>query len=341
MTKVYIHYFSGTGNTKRAVDVISENLKQNNFDVHKLVIGKDRLVTMDNSALHIFAFSILSWSAPVLVKKYLRRLAAGRGAKAALFAVYAGDPGQALVDAQKILKNRQFDVFLSGGACYPNNWSQMTNPVPADEAKEALAAGDQTALDFSNSFIKGEAKQHPSFASGHLLTRIIAFFFALFGRRFLGKAYIVDSNCNHCGVCIKSCPVCTINMSGLIRKKPHWRFNCEDCARCINICPQKAIQVSMPKLIIHSLLLIAGIGACFPAAGFMSVMVPGVFRIAGWILGFAIALMAALWLQFVLLDRILFLLEQISPFQKFFQMNFTKNYNRYMAPGFKPEKLNQ
>jgi Pyruvate/2-oxoacid:ferredoxin oxidoreductase delta subunit len=336
MTKVYIHYFSGTGNTKRAVDVISEDLKKHNFEVKKLVIGKDKLVNLDNEALHIFAFSILSWSAPVLVQKYLRRLAPGRGAKAAAFAVYAGDPGQALVDAQKILRNRQFDVFLSGGACYPNNWSQMTNPVPADEAKDVLAAGDQTALDFSNSFIKGEAKQHPSFASGHSLTRIIAFFFALFGRRFLGKMYIADSGCNRCELCIRTCPVHTIKLSGVISKKPHWGFNCEDCARCINICPRKAIQVSIPRLALHSLFLIGLIIACFPLAGSVAQFLPESYRMGGWVAALIILFGIALWLQFIIIDRLFFVVEQIPGLKRFFEKSYTKNYNRYIAPGFKP-----
>jgi ferredoxin/flavodoxin len=341
MATVFIHYFSGTGNTKRAVDVMTGDLQKNGFEVRQFFITDRKPVISENADFNIFAFSTLSWSAPALVKKYLRRLPKGLGTKAAVFAVCAGNPGQGIFKMEQLLSRKGFQVFLSGSAVYPNNWSQMTNPPTLAEAKEKLASGDSMALDFAESFRKGRQQLSSKEKSGSLMTRFAAFFFGLFGRRFLGKAYIVDSNCNRCGVCIKSCPVRTINMSGLIRKKPHWRFNCEDCARCINICPQKAIQVSMPKLIIHSLLLIAGIGACFPAAGFISAIMPGVFRIAGWILGFAIALMAALWLQFVLLDCILFILEQISPFQRFFQKNFTKNYNRYTAPGFKPEKLNQ
>jgi Pyruvate/2-oxoacid:ferredoxin oxidoreductase delta subunit len=340
MPKVFIHYFSGTGNTKRAVDVISENLKKNNFEVKQLVIGETKPVITEKGALHIFAFSILSWSAPVLVKKYLRRLPRlpqGEGAKAALIAVYAGDPGQALVDVDLFLKNRQYDVFLSGGACYPNNWSQMTNPPDATKIKDILDGGDQAALDFSNSFIKGERKQHPSFESSHSLTRMIAFFFSHIGRRFLGKMYIADSNCNRCELCIKTCPVHTIKMTGIIRKKPSWRLNCEDCGRCINICPQKAIQVSIPRLVLHVLILIGFIIASFPLAGFAARYIPVTYRIVGRIGALVIILFFALWLQFAIIDRLIFFLEQIPAFKGFFEKSSTKKYNRYIAPGFKPD----
>lgn len=337
MPIVFIHYFSGTGNTKRAVGVITNDLEKSGFEVKQFAIGKVMPDIVENADYNIFAFSILSWSAPVLVKKYLRRLPQGGGKKAAAFAVYAGDPGHALLEIDRLLKHKQFEVFLTGGARYPNNWCQMTNPPDVTKIKDILAGGDQAALDFSNSFIKEERKLHPSFESSHSLTRVIAFFFSHIGRRFLGKMYIADSNCNRCELCIKTCPVHTIRLAGFIRKKPRWRLNCEDCARCINICPQKAIQVSIPRLMIHSLILIGFIIASFPLAGFAAHYIPGAFRIFGWIGAFTIMLFFALWLQFAVIDRLIFFLEQIPAFKGFFEKSFTKNYNRYIAPGFKPE----
>ncbi len=338
MAKVFIHYFSGTGNTKRAVDVITGDLQKNGYEVQQLAITDLEPAHTENGDFNIFAFSTLSWSAPVLVKKYLRRLPEGQGKKAAILAVYAGEPGQAIVKIEQLLGKKGFDVFLSGGALYPNNWAQMTNPPTASEAKETLAGGDRMALDFAEHFRKGEQRLISKEKAGSFVTRFAALSFGLFGRRFLGKAYIADSHCNRCGLCLQTCPVHTIKMAGVIGKKPHWKFNCEDCARCINICPQKAIQVSMPKLIIHFLLLFAGVGACFRAAGFIASLLPGAFQIIGWITSFGIALLVLLWLQFVVIDRFIFLLEQIPAFRRFFEKSLTKNYNRYVAPGYKPER---
>ncbi len=338
MTTVCIHYFSGTGNTKRAVDVITGELQKNGYEVQQFAITDLEPAPTGNGDFNIFAFSTLSWSAPVLVKKYLHRLPEGLGKKAAVLAVYAGEPGQAIVKIEQLLEKKGFDVFLSGGALYPNNWSQMTNPPTAGEAKEILAGGDRMALDFAERFCKGEQRLISKEKAGSFFTRFAALSFGLFGRRFLGKAYIADSHCNRCGLCAQTCPVHTIKVTGVISKKPHWKFNCEDCARCINICPQKAIQVSMPKLIIHFLLLFAGIGGCFRAAGFTASMLFGAFQIIGWIASFGITLLVFLWLQFVVIDRFIFLLEQIPAFRRFFEKSLTKNSNRYVAPGYKPER---
>jgi ferredoxin len=338
MATVFIHYFSGTGNTKRAVEVIAGDLQKNGFEVKQFTITNEKPAISENADFNIFAFSTLSWSAPALVKKYLHRLPKGQGKKAAVFAVYAGDPGQAILKIEQLLGQKGFEVFLSGGALYPNNWSQMTNPPTFEESKEKLVLGDNMAQGFAEDYCNDRKQLYSKDNTGSFVTRIVAFFFGLFGRRFLGKAYIADSNCNACGLCVKSCPVHTIKLAKVIRKKPYWKFNCEDCARCINICPQKAIQVSMPKLFLHFLILFAGIGICFPIAGWAVSMLPEVFRIIGWIVSFGIALLVVLWLQFVILDRFIFFLEQIRVFQKIFEKSLTKNYNRYTAPGYKPDR---
>ncbi|HEX3044487.1 MAG TPA: EFR1 family ferrodoxin [Bacillota bacterium] len=336
MPKVFIHYFSGTGNTKRAVDVITNRLEKNGFEIKQFIMGKNKPDITENAEFNIFAFSTLSWSAPALVLKYLHRLPQGRGEKAAVLAVYAGDPGQALIKLERLLKRKGFDVFLSGGACYPNNWSQMTNPPEKAEAKEILANGDNMALDFAEGFCKGEMKLDRE-SSGSFITRLSAFFFGFIGRRFLGKTYIADFGCNRCGLCVDCCPVHSIKMRGIIRKKPHWGFNCENCARCINICPRKAIQVSLPRLILHSVMMIGLISACFPLAGWGAHFFSGIYGVFCWIGAFIILLFFVLWLQFGVVDRLFFVLEQIPAFQKLFEWNFTKNNNRYIAPGFKPE----
>ncbi len=338
MPKVFIHYFSGTGNTKRAVDLITNDLKRKGFEVKQFVIGENRPVFTENADFNLFAFSILSWSAPVLVKKYLRRIPQGGGKKAAVFAVYAGDPGHALLEIERLLKHKQFEVFLTGGACYPNNWTQMTNPPGAEKINEILNCGDNQAQVYAASFIKGERNPHQSNKFANLATRLSAFFFGLIGRRFLGKAYIADSNCTNCGLCIKSCPVHTIKMVGIIRIGPYWKFNCEDCARCINICPQKAIQVSIPKLFFHLLILIAGSWACFSVAGLLANKLPVAYQIIGWIVAFIVSSLITLWFQFFIIDRLLFIIERIPIFKKYIDWSFTKNFNRYIAPGFKPDK---
>jgi ferredoxin/flavodoxin len=338
LPRVFIHYFSGTGNTKRAVDLITNELKKSSFEVKQYAIGKDRPLITENADFNLFAFSILGFSAPVLVKRYLHRLPPGGGKQAGVFAVYAGVPGHALQEFEGFLKHKQFKVFLTGGACYPNNWTQMMNPPGPEEIGKILNNGDDQALIFAASFIKATPNLFQSNCNwlSNLVTRLCSFFFGLIGRRILGKAYVADINCANCGLCIKSCPAHTIRMAGIVRKRPYWNFNCEDCARCINICPQKAIQVSIPKLIFHFSILFAGVWSCFQVAGLVANRLPLTYRSIGWFIVLLMTIFIELWLQFAIIDRLFLIMAEIPGLKRFFNWSVTKNFNRYIAPGFKP-----
>lgn len=336
MPRVFIHYFSGTGNTKRAVEVITGELEKNGYQVTQFLMGRSRPEVTENPDFQIFAFPVLAFAPPVMVKKYLRRLPDGAGKKTAVFATYGGSPAGALGYVERMLRRKKFEVFLTGGACYPENWTQMINPPQEMEAQTIINAGDHGARDFATAFLSGERKIYRSELIENLITGTIGFLFGLIGRQFLGKTHIADSNCNHCQICVKTCPVKTIGMSGIGGHKPHWGFRCEDCGRCINLCPRKAIQVSIPRLILHTLLNILVIWAAFPVAGFLAHAVPEGLEIMGWLLGFGGAMVAGLWIQFAVIDWIFFILEQIPGIQRLMQWSFTKKFRRYYAPGFKP-----
>ena len=68
----------------------------------------------------------------------------------------------------------------------------------------------------------------------------IAVLYYIFGRFFLAKTLFASSQCDSCGLCIKSCPVNAIKM---MNKKLFWTFHCESCMKCIGQCPQNAIKV--------------------------------------------------------------------------------------------------
>ncbi|HEX3048359.1 MAG TPA: EFR1 family ferrodoxin [Bacillota bacterium] len=336
MSKVFIHYFSGTGNTKRAVDIITGELEKNGYQVTRFLMGKGLPEITESAEYQIFAFPVLAFAPPVLVKKYLRQLPGGFGKKAAVFSTYGGNPVGALQAVERMLRRKKFEVFLTGGACYPENWTQMINPPQDAEAQTIISAGDQTARDFAAVFLAGGRKIYSSGPIGNLITGVVGFLFGLIGRQFLGKTYIADSQCNQCQICVKTCPVQTIRMRGMGDKKPYWGFRCEDCGRCINLCPRKAIQISIPRLILHTLLNILVIWTAFSVAGFLANAVPGGFRVIGWVLGLAGTVVAGLWIQFTVIDWIFFILEQIPGVGRFFTWSFTKKFRRYLAPGFKP-----
>ena len=54
----------------------------------------------------------------------------------------------------------------------------------------------------------------------------------------ISKNFKVNSSCNGCGICEKTCPARNISLEN---GKPIWAKKCEDCMACVQHCPKKAI----------------------------------------------------------------------------------------------------
>ena len=341
MSNVCIHYFSGTGNTQRAAHLLEADLTRRGDSVTLCDITKDSRPSEHFDA-HIFMFCILSWSAPVMMKRYVRALPEEEGARGAVLAIfggnadYDGDAGQGVQQICSILRRRGYDVSLSDGIAYPTNWVQFSNP-PAEDSCTALRARSDARLTlFAERFSKAEKSLYTASPLARVLTKIPAFFFGIMGRRFLGKAFIADSSCTKCGLCAKCCPAKTITMNGP-KGKPRWKANCENCNRCMNVCPSASIQTSVPRLVLHFGLIAASsiaskklalmLAAFLPVAGIVSTLA----SIAAALLFFALLFAA----QLVIADRLILLLQFIPPIDAFFCLTFTKRRRRYKAPGFK------
>ncbi len=153
MNKILIHYFSGTGNTSHAVTIIRESLIKNGYNVKLLSINKDITIPDEKYDFHIFAFPVLGFSAPVIVKRYISKLKDGNGVKAAVAATYGGHSMQALRQVKRMLQRRHFEVFLTGGAEYPDNWIQVSNLPDSNESRKIITKGDLKIESFIEKFI--------------------------------------------------------------------------------------------------------------------------------------------------------------------------------------------
>jgi Pyruvate/2-oxoacid:ferredoxin oxidoreductase delta subunit len=346
MATILIHYFTGTGNTAHAVKLIREQLVSAGHNVKILAIIKGVLPPTDSVDFHIIAFPVLSWSAPVMMKRYICRMPRSDGAKAAILAVNGaiirmdklvkGFTGQALEQLEYTLKRKRYHVFLTGNASFPDNWTQVTNPCDKKDTETIFPFGEAEVRMFAENFLAGKRELYRCGLFHRIWSFLVAGLFGLLGRRFFGKFYIADEHCTGCAICAKTCPAQTIQMQD---KKPVWGIDCEDCNRCINLCPEKAIQVSVPLSILH-----IGINFALTIWAIWAVIIYSSAWIhTGQLLHIIIEItlitavtLILIWVSMVPVDALFRLMMRLSSVRRFFSKGYTQKYRRYSAPGYNP-----
>lgn len=348
MPTTRIHYFTGTGNTARAVGILNTSLQTAGHEVSIVEVKQGVLPTNEPFDYHIVAFPVLSWAPPAMMHAYLKKWTRQKGEKVAILAIngallrdgklIAGYTGQALEQAEKILRRKKMDVFLTGNASFPDNWTQMTNPCGEEEAKTIIELGDIQVAEFASKFISEKRELYRCGTLNTAWSWLVSAGFGKIGRRALGTFFIADDKCSGCAICAKTCPANTIVMEN---NRPRWKTRCEDCNRCINLCPERAIQVSMPLMVIqltlHIFLTVWFIVGFLNYADLLIVDMPWL-KVLVDIPLIGLAMLLSGWMTLVPLEYIFRMLMKIPSVRLYFTKSFTKSFRRYAAPGFKPWK---
>ncbi len=346
--KTTIHYFTGSGNTGRAVSLIGRRLGEAGHAVELRYVDTSSVPPREVPDLTVVAYPTYSWAAPSLVRRYAKKLPPGNGSRAAVFTTRGGscDPGreggfagQGLEEMERILKRRGYEVTLTGDAGYPDTWVQAVNPPSGEEAAAIVSRGDAAADAFAQALLEGRRSLYRCGAFHTAWSRTVAQLFRGPGRRMLGKTFIADFRCTGCGVCARACPAFNITLEGA-GGRPRWGLRCEDCCRCINACPEKAIQTSPLLLLIHLAAFIALTAVWVKSLGFLpSRPFLRKHRALAFLLTLktAPALAVALFsVQLVALDGLLFRLTGKERLSSLFSRSYTRSFTRYRAPGYRP-----
>jgi ferredoxin len=341
-----IYYFSATGNTEKAVGLITKSLTEEGHEVRSVRINRDTKPLAGKPDRLLIAFPTLSWVPPVLVQRFIKRLPPGvkkdgTRIKAAVFTADGGGCFQAPDQMKRILERRKYNVFLTGRGSYPDNWLQFVPGPDQKEKRLAITKGEKMTREFARQLINEEYSQYKVAVIHRIWSRLVGILFELVGRRFMGKMFIADKGCTSCRLCLKSCPVGAIVMGKGKKAKPFWKINCESCNRCINICPEKAIVSSNARIFV----LIAGIAASMIAGlglynkwvtPWAAQNVPNSYL---WIVNTvmtALVIIVAHWFVIVPFDKfVLKFVQQLPGLKWIFEKGFNKSFLRYTMTGYK------
>ena len=232
-------YYSGTGHTKRIVELYKKSFEEHNARVAACNIEHaDFSFNVADYDVIGFFYPVYAFNAPWIMVDFIASLPVQSVPKNCFIAASSGEPlalnFSSRSKIQTLLKKRNFHITNHYDYVMPYNIMFRHT----DERAYAMleTAKQLVPLDVQD-IISGKS------VVPHLpiIFRFISFMFRIefWGGRFNGTFYRATDACTTCGLCIKKCPVHNITASG--DGKPVFGKNCLMCQRCSMYCPADAI----------------------------------------------------------------------------------------------------
>lgn len=240
--KADLFYFTGTGNSKRALSIAGEILRKSGFEVSLRSIAKPA-VPENDCAWYGFCFPVYSLAIPRIAYRFLKGLPNAAGNNKTFLFMTGGaenDAGWSLIEGRKVLEKKGYNVVYTELVHMPDNWIPFDDPPEPAEAKEILENAEKLVVSSVGRMLKNEVYHKPLDVKkfGYLPSLFLHFIFRNAGVKRLWMFFRTNNNCNGCGTCEKACPTRSIK---LVDGRPKWSRTCEQCMRCFHICPRKAI----------------------------------------------------------------------------------------------------
>ncbi len=228
-----VYYFSGTGNSRHAANVIAQKLGDTAADIVD-VIKNGNFGSADDEVTG-FVFPVYFWGLPEIIKRFASLPEVRNSLGRYVFAVITC--GASTGNADKMLEKA-----LGGKLDYsyslrmPDNYVVMYDPCTKEKAQKFLHHADKE-LDAVCANLTERTSGRKGSTQGGIKS---AFVYALYNPFRKTKKFYADGKCTSCGLCEKLCPDNVIAIEG---GRPVWTKNkCQHCTACINRCPVRAIQ---------------------------------------------------------------------------------------------------
>jgi ferredoxin/menaquinone-dependent protoporphyrinogen IX oxidase len=247
--KIGIAVFSGTGNTAYVTQLLARELEQNGatVDIYKIDSSSrdNRKGAVLAAAFNPAGYDLIGIGHPVLgfgstplVVRFAESLPSG-DRKVFVFKSAADNHkinNSASEDIIKILEAKGYQVVHDFLYVMPCNWifsySRSFNLQITDKAQEKAVQHASEILSGSRSFM-------PVYGWWRKTARFFHYLESNYGRKQFGNSLYVTKDCDHCGRCVKNCPV-----GNITEENQTIRFGeeCLWCMRCIYNCHKKAVH---------------------------------------------------------------------------------------------------
>lgn len=233
-----IFYFSATGNCEYVAKRIAA--ETGDIAVSMADCYKKRAFSFDEKCDMLGIVSpTYSWGLPVIVTEFLQRLDLSHKPDYIYFiATYGTTPGQTGRFADEILSPKSLPLSAKFSIKMPDTWTPIFDLSDKEKVRQI---NDKAELEID--YIINQIK---TFADGDFMKNKLPYPIAKIGHKLeydsmrKTKHFSVEDACVGCGLCVKNCPVSTIQIKD---RKPEWvKEQCVMCLSCLHHCPKFAIQ---------------------------------------------------------------------------------------------------
>ncbi len=241
MKNVVIFYFSGTGNTREVLSMITSALQGEGVHTQCHAIDgcmlRGKAPDVSGADGIGIGYPIYAFNAPGMVEAFIRKLPRANGTPAFVFKT-AGEPlpinNASSFWIHSLLKMKGYRLTYERHFLMPYN---IKFRFPDEVVKQIYTLSKKLAVKLARDFVGG-VSDGPRYNLPALLVAWVMLIFRPLAR-FNGKMYRVGGACNQCRKCQRECPAGNIRMQG---GKITFGWKCTMCMRCVMYCPQEAMR---------------------------------------------------------------------------------------------------
>lgn len=229
-----IYYFTGTGNSMRAAEIIAQKL--NDTDIISMRSSPSDFPALDVERIG-FIFPVYHWTMPETAIHFIQQLSISPNTYIFSISMPSFINGRSLENLSLLLNEKgctiSYGKMVYSVANYVAMYPPMPNPkkrVPKTEKKLKIIAEE-----IAQKKISIYPKATPL---------VNTLFHKIMDRHITNcpandKYFSVWDDCISCGLCAKVCPCKNIIMEN---GRPTFQHHCNQCMACISYCPKEAIN---------------------------------------------------------------------------------------------------
>ena len=233
-----ILYFTGTGNSKYAADVIGHELNDEVISIND-IIKNNRKLKFHSEKPFVITAPIHAWRFPEVVEKFILNAEFIGNKQIYFVATMVSQTGNCNNYCKDICNKKNLIFKGFSGVPMPDNY--VISDIMPDEitVKEILKKAEPVFKEIAKKILAEEMiEKRDKTPAAWFLSGLVNTAFKKFYMN--SKNFIVSDNCISCGKCEKICSMNNIKMN---EGKPIFNDSCISCYACIHHCPKEAINI--------------------------------------------------------------------------------------------------